>query len=125
MLITSSFLTLPVVIFVFFRITRKKRYSQKDWRITHEAPIQQWLNRLRVDPEEGPPHDAQQFARYTTWLGAVARVRLRPPLTEDPIEDAPSGESDDAVDEYDAMTRGGTQMQHGHLQNYMVKAYYL
>ena len=74
-----------------------------------------------MDPESGPAHRHNHYKEYLRWFHSVARVLVKSPLENVPIEDrADTDDDDDIVDEYDDITREGVQPERGALQNYLV-----
>ena len=75
-----------------------------------------------MDPESGPSHRHNHYKEYLRWFHSVARVSVKPPLENVPIEDrADTNNDDDIVDEYDDITREGVQPERAPLHNYMVR----
>ena len=101
-------LTLTWQFFYYARVDRKKRYTENDWRVKHAVPLAQWEERQRMDPESGPAHRHNHYKEYLRWFHSVARVLVKSPLENVPIEDrADTNNDDDIVDEYDDITREG------------------
>ena len=113
-----SNLTLTWQFFYYARVDRKKWYTENDWRVKHAVPLAQWEERQRMDPESGPAHRHNHYKEYLRWFHSVARVSVKPPLENVPIEDrADTNNDDDIVDEYDDITREGVQPERAPLQN--------
>ena len=96
-----------------------KRYKTKDWRMTHNAHIHLWQNRVRHPVHAGPLHDQHTFDEYLWWLHRSTRTHIRPPYTEEVIDE--DDEEDVIKDVYDVATRDDTQLQRAPLQKYMVR----
>ena len=62
----------------------------------------------------GPPHDQRTFDEYLRWLHRSIRAHIKPPYTEEVIDE------DDEEDMYDVATRDDTQLQRAPLQRYVV-----
>ena len=74
-----------------------------------------------MDPESGAAHRHNHYKEYLRWFHSIARVSVKPPRSNEPIEDrADTDDDDDIVDEYDNITCEGVQPERGPLQNYMV-----
>ncbi|KAL6627442.1 hypothetical protein ACP70R_031168 [Stipagrostis hirtigluma subsp. patula] len=68
----------------------------------------------------GTVHQAGPYKDYLRWLSRNTRLQIRPPLPKQFIENLPnSDDEDDLVDDYDEMTRDGTQPERAYLQNYI------
>lgn len=110
-----------------YRFDRRKRYGQTDWRITHAAYLQQWENRQRLEPDDGPVHRLNNFIEYLRWYYGVTRAFLKPalPNTDVPVANLPDtdDEGEDFIHDYDRLNREGTQVQRGQYQNYMVRLF--
>ena len=91
-----------------FRYDRRKRYKTKDWRVTHNAYIQLWQNRDRQPVDAGPPHDQHTFDEYLRWLHRSTRTHIKPPYTEEVINE--DDEEDVIKDVYGVATRDDTQL---------------
>lgn len=74
-----------------------------------------------MDPFDGAFWRAGPHKEYLRWYHRSTRTKLKPAWTTEPIENHPSDEDDDIVDEYDHMTRLGTQPERAPLQDYMVR----
>lgn len=98
---------------------RKKRYSETDWRVTHQVYMQQWETREKIPLHHGEPHDQFTFDEYLRWLHRSTRVHIKLPYTDMGIEE----DSDEEVveDYYDAVTRHDTQPQRAPLDSYIVR----
>ena len=102
-------------------IDKKKRYNENDWRVKHALPLAQWDQKQRMAPESGAAHRHNHYKEYLRWFHSVARVSVKPPRSNEPIEDrTDTDDDDDIVDEYNDITREGVQPERGPLQNYMV-----
>ena len=72
-------------------------------------------------PESAAAHRHNHYKEYLRWFYSVARVSVKPPQSNEPIEDsADTDDDDDIVDEYDDITLEGVQPERGPLQNYLV-----
>nr|TKW15279.1 LOW QUALITY PROTEIN: hypothetical protein SEVIR_5G227000v2 [Setaria viridis] len=93
-----------------------ERYKETDWRLKHAQYLIQWENRQRCDAEDGPyiPNN-----EYIQWYYAYTRTKVKPSSSNVPIKDAPSDSSDDILDEYNTVTRYGTQPERATLHDYM------
>uniref|UniRef100_K3Z0P2 MULE transposase domain-containing protein n=1 Tax=Setaria italica TaxID=4555 RepID=K3Z0P2_SETIT len=100
-------------------IDRKKRYKENDGRVKHAEYLQWWDNRPRCDPDDGPYWCAGPHKEYLRWYYAATRTRIKSSWTIEPIKNPSSDFSDDIVDEYDTMTRLGTQPERAPLHDYM------
>ncbi|XP_066354092.1 uncharacterized protein [Miscanthus floridulus] len=96
---------------------RRKRYKTKDWRVTHNAHIHLWQNRVRHPVHAGPPHDQHTFDKYLRWLHRSTKTHIKPSYTEEAIDE--DLEEDVIEDVYDVTTREDTQLQRAPLQRYM------
>ena len=113
-----SILTLTCQIFYYARVDRKKQYTKNDWRVKHAVPLAQWEERQRMDPESSPAHRHNHYKEYLRWFHSVARVSVKPPRENVPIEDrADTNDDDDIINEYDDITREGVQPERAPLQN--------
>ena len=101
------------------RYDRRKRYKTKDWRMTHNAHILLWETRERQPVHAGPPHDQHTFDEYLRWLHRSTRTHIKPPYTEEAIDE--NDEEDVIKDVYDVTTRDDTQLQRAPLQRYVVR----
>ena len=91
------------------RYDRRKRYKTKDWCETHNTHILLWENRERQLVYAGPPHDQHTFDEYLRWLHRSTRTHIKPPYTEEAIDE--DSEEDVIEDVYDVATRDDTQLQ--------------
>ncbi|CAN6206593.1 unnamed protein product [Urochloa humidicola] len=107
------------------RYDRRKRYSENDWRVTHANHPQQWNERQRGDPDNGPMHRHNHYITYLRWYFSVTRAFVKPPLLDPtvPIENRPDtdDEADDITDAYDRLTHEGTQVERAPIQNYLAQ----
>ena len=83
--------------------------------MTHNVYIQLWHNRDWQPVDVGPPHDQHTFDEYLRWLHRSMRTHIKPPYTEEVIDE------DDEEDVYDVATRDDTQLQRAPLQRYVVR----
>ena len=97
---------------------RRKRYAERDWRITHRQWIELWENRGETPVDDGEPHDQQGYDKYLQWLHRSTRVHLLQAVPDHPIGE--DSEEEAVQDEYDQMTRLGTQVQKAPMQIYVV-----
>ena len=97
------------------RYDSRRRYKTNDWRVTHNAHIQ---NRERQPVHAGPPHDQHTFDEYLRWLHKSTRTHIKPPYTDVAIDD--DSEEDVIEDVYDVTTREDTQLERAPLQRYVV-----
>ena len=101
------------------RFDRRKRYKTKDWRVTHNVHIHLWETREWQPVHVGPPHDQHTFNEYLRWLHRSTRTHIKPPYTEEAIDE--DSEEDVIEDVYDVTTREDTQLQRAPLQRYVVR----
>ena len=94
------------------RFDRRKRYKTKDWRVTHSAHIYSWETRERQPVHAGPPHEQHTFDEYLRWLHRSMRTHIKPPYTEEAIdEDLEEDVIEDVIEDvYDVATREDTQL---------------
>ena len=60
---------------------------------------------------------------YLTWFHEQSRTMIKPPLDPEDLADDDESDADaEIVDEYDVVTREGTQSERGMFQNYMVRS---
>ena len=64
------------------------------------------MDRQPVDA--GPPHDQRTFDEYLRWLHMSTRTHIKPPYTEEVIDE--DDEEDVIEDVYDVTTRDDTQL---------------
>ena len=74
-----------------------------------------WQTRDRQPVDAGPPHDQHTFDEYLRWLHRSTRTHIKPPYTEEAIDE------DDEEDVYDVATRDDTQLQRAPLERYVVR----
>ena len=104
-------------------MNRRWRYHHTDWGAYHHVYLlewENWANRSRYAPLV---HRKAQFIRYLQWLYGVARLRLRPAMTDANIGEGHSSE-EDIVDDYDEFTRTGTQPKRAPIKAYYVSTFY-
>ena len=77
--------------------------------MTHNAYIQLWQTRDRQPVDAGPPHNQHTFDEYLRWLHRSTRTHIKPPYTEEAIDE--DNEEDVIEDVYDVTTRDDTQLQ--------------
>ena len=87
--------------------------------MTHNAHILLWETRERQPIHAGPPHDQHTFDEYLWWLHISTRTHIKPPYTEEAIDE--DDEEDVIEDVYDVATREDTQLQRAPLQRYVVR----
>lgn len=94
-----------------------------DWAEKHQPYLMLWdAHHTKVcHPQDGPMHRHRSYMEYLTWFHSNARLRIRPAINEDYIADLPDEEDDeDIVDEYNEVTRQGTQPERAPFQNYTI-----
>jgi hypothetical protein len=108
---------------LFLRFSRTKRYKEKDWRVTHAAFLEQWDQRAQYQLEvwNGPMHRASEYNNYLNYFRQQTRVELRPHRDDRPIEELPDSDDEELADEYDTMTREGTQPDRAPFEHYLVR----
>jgi len=85
----------------------------------HYEFIQLWETRQRIPVHVDPPHDQHTFDEYLRWLHRSTRTHIKPPYTEEAIDE--DSEEDVIEDVYDITTREETQPQRAPLQRYVVR----
>ncbi|KAF8689869.1 hypothetical protein HU200_041501 [Digitaria exilis] len=100
----------------FHRFVRTKRYTENDWRVTHQDYLHMWEQRQRHNIAEGEDWFAGENQHYLLWFHRVARTRLRPMAMEYNMEDVDT----DAEDDYDVDTRWGNQPERAPLHDHML-----
>lgn len=100
-------------------MNRRRRYRHTDWAAYHHAYLSQWEDRENRSRDAPPIHQKAQFVRYLQWLHGVARLRLRPAMTDVDIGEVESSE-ECLVDDYDEFTRTGTQPERAPINAYYV-----
>ena len=85
----------------------------------HYEFVQLWETREWQAVDADPPHDQHTFDDYLWWLHRSTRTHIKPPYTEDTIDE--DSEEDVIEDVYDIATREETQPQRAPLQRYMVR----
>ena len=85
----------------------------------HYEFIQLWETRQWILVHADPPHDQHTFNEYLRWLHRSTRTHIKPPYTEDVIDE--DSEEDVIEDVYDIATREETQPQRAPLQRYVVR----
>ena len=70
----------------------------------HSAHIHLWQNRVRQPVHAGPPHNQYTFDEYLRWLHRSMRTHIKPPYTDEAIDE------DSEEDVYDVATREDTQL---------------
>jgi hypothetical protein len=78
--------------------TSKKKYKENDWTVKHARYSDLWNNHQRKDPQDGPAWHAGPHREYLRWYHTSTRTRIKPTLTDEHIEDAPSDSDDDIAD---------------------------
>jgi hypothetical protein len=73
-----------------------------------------------MDPRDCPAWCAEPHWEYLRWYHTSTRIRMKPALSDEHIEDAPSDSDDVIADEYDTLTRVGTQPERAPLHDYLV-----
>lgn len=70
---------------------------------------------------DGPAHTPSVYTSYLAWLHANSRFILKPPVVLDVLSEEDPEDADlEFVDEYDVMTRQGSQPECAPLHNYML-----
>ena len=87
--------------------------------MTHSSYIHLWQTRVPHAVLAGPPHDQRTFDEYLRWLHRSTRTHIKPPYTEEAIDE--DDEEDVIEDVYDVATRDDTQLQRAPLQRYVVR----
>ena len=87
--------------------------------MTHNAYIHLWQNREWQLVHAGPPHDQHTFDEYLRWLHRSTRTHIKPPYTEETIDE--DSEEDVIEDVYNVATREDTQLQRALLQRYVIR----
>jgi len=77
--------------------------------VKHYEFIQLWKTKQRISVHADPPHDQRTFDEYLRWLHRSMRTHIKPPYTEDAIDN--DSEEDVIEDVYDIATREETQPQ--------------
>ena len=85
----------------------------------HYEFIQLWETRQPIPVHADLPHDQHTFDEYLWWLHRSTRTHIKPPYTEDAIDD--NSKEDVIEDVYDIATREETQPQRAPLQRYVVR----
>jgi len=112
-----------MVSFYMDRISRRTHKGAVNWIQKHDAYIVLWNNRQasRMYYLAGPVHRPGPYIEYLRWLQQNSRLSIKPPFSEEHIANLPDSDDDnEIIDEYDNMTREGTQPQRAPFQNYMV-----
>jgi hypothetical protein len=69
----------------------------------------------------GVVHRMGPYKEYLRWLHLQSWLFLKPAYTEEHIAQLPDSDDDnEIINEYDEITRQGTQQLHGPFQNYVV-----
>ena len=109
------------------RITRRKMKGAVNWSAEHAAYVALWneRNARRTYYLSGAAHRPGPYKEYLRWLHQHSRLFLKPAYTEDDIAELPESDDDNEfVDDYDQITREGTQQpQRGPFQNYVVSTF--
>jgi hypothetical protein len=66
--------------------------------VKHARYSDLWNNHQRKDPQDGPAWHAGPHREYLRWYHTSTRTRIKPTLTDEHIEDAPSDSDDDIAD---------------------------
>jgi hypothetical protein len=101
-------------------VNKQKRYKENDWMVKHARYLDLWNNHQRMDPEDGSGWRPGPHREYMRWYHTSTRTKIKAALTDEHIEDAPSDSDDDIADEYDNLTRVGTQPERAPLHDYLV-----
>ncbi|CAN6310225.1 unnamed protein product [Urochloa humidicola] len=100
------------------RYERRKQRGAKDWELKHQGHVNAWNARDGNLEYGGALHRDNLFELYLDWLKGNTRLKLRIAMDAQHIEDLPS-DPDDVFDEYDDLTRQGTQPQRGPMEDYI------
>ncbi|KAF8674437.1 hypothetical protein HU200_048271 [Digitaria exilis] len=85
----------------------------------HQSYVNAWDARAGNIVHGCALHREGGYARYLDWLKENTRLKLKVAMVGHQIEDLPS-DPEDVFDEYDEVTRKGTQPERGPLQDYIV-----
>ncbi|CAL4907424.1 unnamed protein product [Urochloa decumbens] len=99
-------------------IDRRKQRGAKDWGLKHQGHVNAWNARAGNLVYGGTMHRDGLYQAYLDWLKANTRLKLKVAMDAQHIEDLAS-DPDDVFDEYDDLTRRGTQPQRGPLEDYI------
>jgi hypothetical protein len=88
--------------------------------VKHARYLDRLNNRQRKDPQDGLAWRPGPHREYLRWYHTSIRTKIKPALTDEHNEDAPSDSDDDIADEYDNLTRVGTQPERAPLHDYLV-----
>ncbi|CAL5068363.1 unnamed protein product [Urochloa decumbens] len=99
-------------------IDRRKQRGAKDWALKHQGHVNAWNARAGNLVYGGAMHRDGPYQAYLDWLKANTRLKLKVAMDAQHIEDLPSN-PEDVFDEYDDLTRKGTQPQWGPLEDYI------
>lgn len=100
-------------------MNRRRRYRHTDWSHYHRAYVLEWQDRTNRSRDVPQIHQRHNFVRYLQWLHGVARLQLRPAMTDADVDDGDDDE-EDIVDDYDEFTRTGTQPERAPINAYYV-----
>ncbi|CAL4969710.1 unnamed protein product [Urochloa decumbens] len=100
------------------RIDRRKQRGAKDWALKHQGHVNAWNARAGNLVYGGAMHRDGPYQAYLDWLKANTRLKLKVAMDAQHIEDLPS-DPEDVFDEYNDLTRTGTQPQRGPLEDYI------
>ncbi|KAF8690732.1 hypothetical protein HU200_041114 [Digitaria exilis] len=90
----------------------------KNWELIHQGYVNAWDARAGNIVHGGALHREGGYARYLDSLKENTRLKLKVAMVGHQIEDLPS-DPEVVFDEYDEMTRKGTQPERGPLQDYI------
>ncbi|KAK3123049.1 hypothetical protein QOZ80_8AG0623020 [Eleusine coracana subsp. coracana] len=103
-------------------INRRTHWGAVNWPEKHPLHLWVWSQHTQLHYQDGPAHSPSAFAEYLRWLHGHSRLILKPPVVADNLgEEDPEDADLDTVDEYDLMTRQGSQPERAPLHNYMAQ----
>ncbi|CAO2041300.1 unnamed protein product [Urochloa humidicola] len=95
---------------------RRSQRGAKNWEEKHLSHINEWNNRQGFVVHGGAIHRKRPYRDgYLQWLKQNSRLKLKVALDPSNIEDLPS--ESEGTDEYDDLTRKGTQPQRGPVED--------
>lgn len=101
------------------RIDRRRQRGAKNWELKHQGFVTAWDGRAGHIVHGGALHRDGDYAHYLDWLKTNTRLKLKVAIDGYQIEELPS-DPEDVFDQYDELTRQGTQPERGPLQDYIV-----
>jgi hypothetical protein len=109
------------------RITWKKFKGPVDWTAKHAAYVVLWNQRQNwcMYYLSSAMNRTGPYKEYLRWLHLQSRIFLKPAYTEEHIAQLSDSNDDNEInDEFDAITRQGTQQSEcGSFQNYVVRIF--